>query len=201
MVALDDIRVRWRWAIRLVRAALSTEFLARNTVLGLRTLRGGLLALLALLGFGDRIRGAHCLAGELAATGLAADCAVVHLALCALRGGAAMRDDVVGRAAVLALAVRHGFVVVLWVVEDNVPRVNEAWEEAETAEGDVDERVSAAYAFLDPHCHGVSYENIAVGAYSAQKTSKLVPEWGTGTCLLTAGTRRRGASADNRCRT
>jgi hypothetical protein len=52
-----------------------------------------------------------------------------------------------------ALAIMEAFVLVrIGVFEDDVPGVNQAGQEAETAECDVDERVCAAYTTLDPHC-------------------------------------------------
>lgn len=51
-----------------------------------------------------------------------------------------------------ALTVLDSLVRVrLGVFEDDVPGVEEAGEETETAERDVDERVCAAYPALDPY--------------------------------------------------
>jgi hypothetical protein len=64
-------------------------------------------------------------------------------------------DYVVSRALVVAaLAVRDALVLlaVLGVLEDDVPRVEQAGKYAETAECDVDERVCRADAALDPDC-------------------------------------------------
>lgn len=56
----------------------------------------------------------------------------------------------------LAGAARDGLIadliiVWLWVLEDNIPGMNEAREEAEQAEGDIDEGVRGADSSFDPH--------------------------------------------------
>lgn len=63
-----------------------------------------------------------------------------------------LRDVVVGDAllAVARLGVGDGLVVVLWVLCDDVPGVQQAGDVAEHAEEDVDQRVGRAEAGFDP---------------------------------------------------
>lgn len=54
---------------------------------------------------------------------------------------------------VAPFGVMDGFVrVCVWVFQDDVPGVDEAWEDAQTAEGDVDDAVGAADAAFYPYC-------------------------------------------------
>lgn len=75
----------------------------------------------------------------------------VRLLVIVASGGAVLLDVDVGDAAALAVA-RQGLVLVggLGELGDDVPGVEEARDEAEAAEEDVDERVGAADAALDP---------------------------------------------------
>jgi hypothetical protein len=125
VVSLDDIRVRGRWSLRLARTALA--------------------ALLSVWSRRRRRR-ALCRLYILTANG-----AVAWLSVSA---GLLVCDDVVGGAAVGALAVGNLLVLLvgLGVLEDDVPGVQEAGEEAETAERNVYERVGAADALLHPDC-------------------------------------------------
>lgn len=69
-----------------------------------------------------------------------------------------VRDDVVCSSSIVAspvLAIGHLLVCIvwIWVLKDHIPGVKEARKEAETAEGEVDERVGAAKTFLDPDAY------------------------------------------------
>jgi len=57
--------------------------------------------------------------------------------------------------ALLGFVVRDGFVVILGVLGYDVPCVEEAWEVAEDAEEDIDERVGGAEAGFDPNYIGL----------------------------------------------
>jgi hypothetical protein len=58
------------------------------------------------------------------------------------------------RGAIAALTAVNGQVIVvsLGVLRDDIPRVDQAGEIAERAEGDVDEGFGAAEAYFDPYC-------------------------------------------------
>jgi hypothetical protein len=62
------------------------------------------------------------------------------------------------------LAVGHLLVCVVrvWILKDHVPGVQEAGQEAETAEGEVNERVGTAESFLDPDAYGWELANVLV---------------------------------------
>lgn len=47
--------------------------------------------------------------------------------------------------------MRHGLVGGIWEFRNDVPGVKEARDEAQTAEKDIDERVSGTKATLDPY--------------------------------------------------
>jgi hypothetical protein len=70
-------------------------------------------------------------------------------------GDVVIRDSTVGGrvCAVCAFVVLHPLVVMrVGVLEDDVEGVEDAREDAEAAEGEVDERVCAADAAFDPDC-------------------------------------------------
>jgi hypothetical protein len=141
VVALDHVGIRWRRPFGLIRAALSASLWSRCRR---SLLRSGcvLLPLSAKAAYTTAL-----LARELSAVGLASNGAVTGLSLTA---GLFVGDDVVCRAALLVgdlLVV----LVLLGVLEDDVPRVEEAGEHAETAEGDVYERICAADTLLHPY--------------------------------------------------
>jgi hypothetical protein len=147
VIALDDIGVRGRWSLRLVRAALASLLSLRSR----RRRRRALCRLHILLLLSRKASYATTLlARELACVGLASNGAVAWLRM---SSRLLVRDDVVGGAAVCALAVGHLLVLIVCirVLEDDVPRVEEAGKEAETAEGEVDERVGTADALLHPN--------------------------------------------------
>jgi hypothetical protein len=148
VVSLDDIRVRGRWSLRLARTALA----ALLSVWSRRRRRRALCRLYILLLLSRKASHAtSLLARELPAVGLTANGAVAWLSVSA---GLLVCDDVVGGAAVGALAVGNLLVLLvsLGVLEDDVPGVQEAGEEAETAERKIYERVGAADTLLHPDC-------------------------------------------------
>lgn len=64
-------------------------------------------------------------------------------------------DDIVSGAPVAALAVWYLLVLLLiglGVLEDDVPGVEEAGEEAEAAKCQVDQGIGTADSLLDPYC-------------------------------------------------
>jgi hypothetical protein len=61
-----------------------------------------------------------------------------------------VRDNIVCGALALAIVRLLVSVVWIWVLQDNVPGVQQTGEEAETAECDVDERVARTDTALDP---------------------------------------------------
>lgn len=61
-------------------------------------------------------------------------------------------DIIVSHRAPLAPVLQHALVVLLRVLGDDVPGVQEAGEKTETAECDVDEGVDAAETAFDPDC-------------------------------------------------
>lgn len=63
-----------------------------------------------------------------------------------------MRNNVVCSTLASTFVIRDLPVTVIWVgiLKDDVPGVEKTREETETAEGDVDQRVSRAYASLYP---------------------------------------------------
>jgi fatty acid desaturase len=145
VVSLDDIRIRGRWSLRLIRTTLAA--------LGSRRRRRCALCSLHILLLLSR-KASHAtslLARELSTVGLAANGAVAWLSMSA---GLLVCDDVVGGAAFGALAIGNLLVLIvcLGVLEDDVPGMEEAGEEAETAERNVYERVGAADALLHPDC-------------------------------------------------
>jgi hypothetical protein len=70
-----------------------------------------------------------------------------------LTTGLLVCDDIVGCSAVCALAVGDLLVLLVCVrvLENDIPGVEKSWEETETAEREVDERVGATDALLDPN--------------------------------------------------
>lgn len=128
VVSLNDIRIRRRRTLRLIRTPLAAllRLWPRSRRLG-----RDLLALLS------RRR-------------LASDGAIARLSLARRL---LVRDDIVRGAPVAALAAVHLLVLLVrvWVLQDDVPGVQEAGQESETAEGDVYEGVGAADALLDPN--------------------------------------------------
>lgn len=94
---------------------------------------------------------------KLPVRGLASYSAIIGL--CAPASRLLMRDNIVCRASltsVRALAIGHLVVCIvwIWVLQDDVPSVEEAGKEAETAERNIDEGVCAAESFLDPYTNG-----------------------------------------------
>jgi hypothetical protein len=136
VVALDNIRVR-RWRnLGLPRAALSTLRWCSSS--------RRLSTLLTLFRLGKAVVRAALPTRELPVARLTAHSAIV---LSSASSGLFVRDNVVGRSSVAALAVRrHLLVCVVWVgiLQDDIPRVQEAGKETETTEGNVDERVGTA---------------------------------------------------------
>ncbi len=68
-----------------------------------------------------------------------------------------MIDIVVGhslRSVALWITLSDGLVVVVRVLRDDVPGVEDAWEHAEHAQSDVDDRVGGADPDLDPYWKG-----------------------------------------------
>ena len=73
-----------------------------------------------------------------------------------------VRHRTVGRGVGMcsSFVVLHPLIVVcIGVLQNDVEGVEEAGEEAEAAKGDVDERVGAADAALDPDCDTVSFSS------------------------------------------
>jgi hypothetical protein len=151
VVALDNIRIgRWR-NLGLPRTALSIQRCSSSRRLS---------TLLTLLGLGKAVVRAALPTRELPVARLTAHSAVV---LSSASSRLFVRDNVVGRSSVAALAVgRHLLVCVVWIgiLQDDIPRVQQAGKETETAEGDVDERVGAAETFLDPDAYGWELEGV-----------------------------------------
>jgi hypothetical protein len=141
VIALDDIRVRGRRTLGLIRAALTTMWSRRSRRRTLRRL--DVLLLLA----SKAAYAATLLTRELSGSRLASDGAV------ALTTGLLVCDDIVGCSAVCALAVGDLLVLLVCVrvLENDIPGVEKSWEETETAEREVDERVGATDALLDPN--------------------------------------------------
>lgn len=148
MIALNDIRIRRRWTLRLTATPLTTEMLRRisrpraSTLTTLRTLLGRILVCHARL-LSRKLSTTRLLLGH---------GAIVHAAL-SLRPS--MIDYIVCRALAAALLVGYRPVAVVaiarvGVLQDNVPGVQKAGEEAEAAKRDVDEGVGGAEASLDP---------------------------------------------------
>ena len=152
MVPLDNICVSRRRALRLAAAALATLMMRR-----ISRAAGALSALCTLLRcilVGD----ARLLALELSAAGLLLrHGAIVHAALLARRPR--VRDNVVCSALAATLAVGYLAIAIVGirVLEDGVPGVEQAGEEAEAAKGDVDEGVGRADSALYPHCSSSQY--------------------------------------------
>lgn len=142
MVSLDDIRVRRRRTLRLIRAALSTCLWRRR---GCALLRSGcvLLPLSA-----KASHAAALLPRKLSAVRLTAYGAIAGLSL---SSRLFVRNDVVRRAAALAVGDLLVVLVLFGVLQDDIPGVEKAWEDAETAEGEVNERVGATDALLHPY--------------------------------------------------
>jgi hypothetical protein len=152
MVPLDNIRISRRRALRLAATTFATLLLRRIS----RASRAlpVLPTLLRRILVGD----ARLLARELSAAGLLLrHGAVVHAAL--LARGPRVRDNVVCGALAAALAVGYLAVAIVGirVLEDGVPGVEQAGEEAEAAQGDVDEGVGRADAALYPHYGSSQY--------------------------------------------
>lgn len=61
--------------------------------------------------------------------------------------------NIVVRDAIATLTAVNGRVIVvsLGILRDDIPRVDQAWEIAERAEGDIDEGFGAAEADFDPY--------------------------------------------------
>jgi hypothetical protein len=146
VIALDNIRICWRWSFRLARAALATllslwlRHRARSTLRGLDVL---------LLLAGKASYTTALLSGELSGGRLTSNGAVASLSLSRLLVG----DDIVRGAALGALAVRYLLVLLVCVrvLEDDVPSVKETGKHAKAAESEVDERVGATNALLYPY--------------------------------------------------
>lgn len=150
MVTLDDIRVGWRRSLRLAAATLACGLLRRIA----RT-TGTLAALLGCV----LILGARLLARELSTVGLLLrHGAVVHAALLAC-WPPCVRNNIIGSA--LAAAFVLGYcpipIVRIGVLEDDVPGVEQAGEEAEAAKSDIDEGVGGTHTALNPHYSACQY--------------------------------------------
>lgn len=148
MIPLDNIRISRRWSLRLTATSFPTQVLWRisRTAGTLPTLLGRIL-----------VRNTSLLSRELSTTRLLLrHSAVVHTALLARRPR--VRNNIVSGALTAALVVRHWAVAVIriGILEDDVPGVEKAGEEAETAEGDVDEGVGGADTALYPYYRSVS---------------------------------------------
>ena len=125
VVALDDIGIgRWR-SFRLAAATLATLVVSR--CLGRRLCRS-LRALLRLRFVGDDAL-------------LSRSCAVVHGGSAWSRGRTGVRHNIVGGAALGALAIVRALISIVWVgiLQDNVPCVKKSRKDTEAAECDVDE--------------------------------------------------------------
>jgi hypothetical protein len=147
MIPTNHIRIRRRRPLRLTRATLSTRLRRRRHNRALLRSRATLLPLSAKAADATAL-----LPRKLSGSRLASNSAVAGLCVAA---GLLVRDDVVRGAALLVgdlLVVLVG----LGVLEYDVPCVEEAGEHAETAEADVDERVGATDALLDPYWRCVS---------------------------------------------
>ena len=176
MVSLDHVRIG-RWGpIGLLGAAFSiANLMSRSTVMRLHT-----VALVRLL---ERIGRARLLTGELSIARLASDGAIIHLA--ALRCRPTVRHTVVRSArATLMLAIGDVLVVVFGIVEDDVPSVDHAGQDAEAAECDVDDGVSTADTSLNPYCITLS-----VWLRDGQRNKGLLGPW-VGSVLLTSNGRK-----------
>jgi hypothetical protein len=159
MVPLDNIRVSRRRALRLAATTLATLMLRRISR------ASGALPVLPTLLRCILVGDARLLARELSAAWLLLrNGAVVHAAL--LARGPRVRDNVVCGALAAALAVGYLAVAIvgIGVLEDGVPGVEQAGEEAEAAQGDVDEGVGRADSALYPH-YGLSQYLRACGDY------------------------------------
>jgi hypothetical protein len=147
MISLDDIRVRGRRSLRLIRTALAS-------LLALRSSRGRNCTLcrldILLLLSRKASHATTLLTWELASVGLTSNSAVAWLSM---SSRLFMCDDVVGGTTVCALAVGNLLVLIVrvGVLEDDVPGVQETRKEAKAAESKVDERVGATNAFLHPY--------------------------------------------------
>jgi len=140
MITLDNICIR-RWVLQRRRARPFSRLLRRLC-----------LSLWCRLRLREAIHSPALLAGELPRSRLRVDGAIARLLDPPLI--ATLLNVVVGDgAAALGVAIDTCVRVVgVWVLEDDVPSVQQAGEEAQAAEGDVDEGISAAYTTFDPHC-------------------------------------------------
>jgi hypothetical protein len=154
MVALDHIRIRRRRALRLTAATLTSKVLRRiPRSCTIRTTRSTASCTLPALLRRILIRNTRLLTRKLAPTRLILGHRTIIHASLSLRPG--MADDIVRCSLTSAFLVRNRPVAVIAIVgvrvlQDNVPGVQEAGQEAQAAERDVDEGVGGAKTSLYP---------------------------------------------------
>ena len=126
VVSLDTLLIRWR------RGTLATLSTHGASILILRRRRNtSLLSMKLLVG-----RRSH---GSITSLG------TTNCLLCL-----AVIDVVVRHATILGILLADLFVCRIWVLQDNVPSVQKTGQHAETAQGEVDQRVGAADAAFYP---------------------------------------------------
>jgi|SRR5690242_14503053 len=148
VVPLDNVRVGWRRSLRLTAASLAPKMLRRIAWAAGIFAAGTLVALLGHILICD----AGLLAWELSTIWLLLrHSAIVHTALLTCRP--CVRNDIVCSALATTLIVGYWTVaiVLIGILEDDVPGVEQAGEEAEAAKSDVDKGFSGAHAALDPY--------------------------------------------------
>ena len=140
MIALDNIRIRRgviRWSARL-RILLQPLWRWPRPRVRFRLSKG--------------VCGAALLSWELARRRLTAHRSVVHMPSMSRSWSWAPRDNVVRYCAIAPLSIVHRFVpILIWVLYNDVPGVEEAREKPEDGEGDVDDAVGTADAALNPY--------------------------------------------------
>lgn len=148
VIPLDNVRVGWRRSLRLTAASLAPKMLRRIAWAAGTFAAGTLSTLLGRILICD----AGLLARKLSTIRLLLrHSAVVHTALLTRRP--CVRNDVVCSALATTLVVGYWTVaiVLIGILEDDVPGVEQAGEEAEAAKSDIDERFSGAHATFYPH--------------------------------------------------
>jgi hypothetical protein len=150
---------------------------------------------------------ATLLSGELSVAWLTAHGAVVRLPSSRLL----MCDNVVCGSTIAGsaiFAVGHLVVCIVrvWVLKDHVPGVKEAWQETQTAESEVDERVSATEALLDPDAYGWELADVSVLESRCVADRWFVPATAMGACTYQDAQKHQKAvgtahdDSDLRCR-
>jgi hypothetical protein len=147
VIALDNIRICWRWPFRLARAALATLlslWLRHRTRCTLRVL-DVLLLLASKASYAPALLSRELSSGRLTSNGAVASLSLPSRLL--------VGDDIIRGATLAAFAVRYLLVLLVCVrvLEDDVPCVKETGKYAKAAESEVDERVGAADALLYPY--------------------------------------------------